>query len=88
MSRQRKNRRPWAWVTAIPWPLWLSLALAAGAAFVATLLAGRGTAALLLLFVTYVCTGGYADSLRARRVVRHRSARKTGRATGAEGARK
>lgn len=74
MSRQRKNRAPWAWVVAIPWPLWLSLTLASGAAFVVLLLTGRGTAAVVTLLVAYACAGGYADSLRARRKVR-RSAR-------------
>lgn len=89
MSRKRKNRnrRPWAWVTAIPWPLWLSLALAGAAVFVAQVLAERGPAAVVSLLATYVCVAGLADSLRARRNLRRRSARKTGRAT-SEGVRK
>ena len=78
-KRKNSNRRPWAWVTAIPWPLWLSLALAGAAAFVVLVLAERGPAAVVALLAAYVCAGGYADSLRARRAVRRRSARKTGR---------
>lgn len=76
MTRQRKNR-PWAWVVAIPWPLWLSLTLAGATAFVVLLLTGRGPAAVVALLAAYACAGGYADSLRARR--KHRSARKTSR---------
>ena len=75
MTRQRKNRAPWAWVVAIPWPLWLSLTLAGATAFAVLLLTGRGTEAVVALLVAYACAGGYADSLRARRKQQRRSAR-------------
>lgn len=75
MTRQRKNRAPWAWVVATPWPVWLSLTLAGMTTFVALMLTGRGTAAVVALLVAYACAGGYADSLRARRKQQRRSAR-------------
>ena len=74
MSRQRKNA-PWAWVVAIPWPVWLSLTLAGLSAFAVLLLTGRGPEAVVALLVAYACAGGYADSLRARRKQQRRSAR-------------
>ena len=74
MTRQRKNRPPWAWVVAIPWPVWLSLTLAGMAAFVVLMLNDRGPEAVVALLAAYACAGGYADSLRARRKQR-RSAR-------------
>ena len=67
MSRQRKTSKPWAWVTAVPWPLWLSLTLAGTAVSVVLALAGRGLAAVVALLAAYMCAGGFADSLRARR---------------------
>lgn len=78
MTRQRKNA-PWAWVVAIPWPVWLSLTLAGLAAFVVLLLTGRGPEAVVALLAAYACAGGYADSLRARRKQQRRAARKTTR---------
>lgn len=75
MSRKRKNSKPWAWVTTIPWPVWLSLTLTGAAVAVVLVLTERSpAAAVVALFVTYLCAAGFADSLRARRVVR-----KTGR---------